>query len=275
MTKKKVLITGNSGYIGSHLTDILDNKFEVHGLDINWPVITPRGLYKFDITSDFNVFDEFDCVIHLAAKVSVGESVQKPWLYYNTNTIGTLNVLKKIKTKHFILASTGGAEAMNNPYAVSKKAAEDITKQYCTEHQIPFTIFRFYNVIGKTVCDPTNKDGLLWNLMQAEKTGIFELYGDDYNTPDGSAIRDYLHVNEVCYAIEKAIETPSNSIENLGRGLGVSVKEMIKLYQEVNNCDFITVVLPRREGDMEKSVLTNVSKYMTTIYKFKDYFKGI
>lgn len=271
-----ILITGNSGYIGSHLTDILYKKYTIFGMDKNYSKIPTAKFLKVDITKDdINLgIMEFDCVIHLAGEVSVSESIKKPWLYYNTNMIGTLNVLKNIKTKHFILASTGCAEHMNSPYAVSKKAAEDITRQYCKEHNIPFTIFRFYNVIGKTVCDPTNKDGLMWNLMQAEKTGIFELYGDDYNTPDGSAIRDYLHVNEVCYSIEKAIENPLNSIENLGRGLGVSVKEMIKLYQEVNNCDFITVILPRREGDLEKSVLTNVSKYMTTIYKFKDYFKG-
>lgn len=267
-----ILVTGNSGYIGSHLTKLLSENHTVYGLDKNDPIIPVTKFYKHDITNDnFEIKEVFDCVIHLAAKVSVGESVNNPWLYYNTNIIGTHNVMKNIRTKHFVLASTGCVEYMSSPYALSKKAAEDITQ----EHKSAFTIFRFYNVIGSTCREPTNPDGLLWNLVQAKKTGTFNLYGNDYNTKDGSAIRDYLHVNEVCKSIEKIVYNPTNNIENLGHGRGLSVKEMIRLFKEVNNCDFDVVIKPRRNGDLESSVLKNISNHMTTIYDLKDYFKGM
>lgn len=268
----KILITGNSGYIGSHLTKMLiDDCHSVYGLDTAQPIIKLDNHFNYDISKYFIMYGYFDCIIHLAAKVSISESVKKPWLYYETNTIGTLNVLKNIKTKNFILASTGCAEYLNNPYAVSKRAAEDITRQYCYEHSIPYTIFRFYNVIGKTCCEPTNKDGLLHNLIQARHTKTFNLYGTDYNTKDGTAIRDYIHVNDVCSAIKEALYKPSYSIENLGTGIGTSVLEMVNLFKEVNKCDFDVVSLPRREGDLESSVLKNVSSYMKQIYELKDY----
>lgn len=270
----KILITGNSGYIGSHLTNVLSENHITYGLDKTDSVIPVAKFYKQDITNvEFNIEDEFDCIIHLAAVVSVSESVLKPWLYYNTNINGTFNVLKNIKTKSFILASTGCAEYMNNPYGISKKAAEDIVAQYCKEHNIDFTIFRFYNVIGATCRKPTNPDGLFWNLLKAKETGIFYLYGDDYNTKDGSAIRDYLHVNEVCHSIKNAINNHSNTIENLGHGIGMSVKEMVDIFKKVNDCDFQTVIMPRRDGDLEQSVLKNVSLYMTKLYDVKEYLK--
>ena len=122
---------------------------------------------------------------------------------------------------------------------------------------MPYTIFRFFNVIGSAGFEPTNPDGLFYNLRKAEKTGTFNLYGDDYNTPDGSAIRDYVHVIEICYALELAIRKPScvpgadiqPFVENLGHGKGYSVKEIIAAYKEKNNAHFNVVVQPRRDGD--------------------------
>jgi UDP-glucose 4-epimerase len=99
----KILITGTSGYIGSHLSQILikDSSLELHGLDKQSPVIKLHKQYTQDISVDesWNNTEEYDCVIHLAAEVSVGESVNNPIKYYQTNTIGTLNILKNIKTK--------------------------------------------------------------------------------------------------------------------------------------------------------------------------------
>ena len=100
---KKILITGNSGYIGSHLCQILkkDLFLKISGLDKNVPLISLDAFYKQDITdlANWNIDEEYDCVVHLAAEVAVGRSVFNPTLYYQTNTIGTLNVLKKIKSK--------------------------------------------------------------------------------------------------------------------------------------------------------------------------------
>lgn len=266
----KILITGNSGYIGSHLCKILaENKnYELHGIDKNDQQIKLQYFYKQDITQlgDWGFDEEYDCVVHLAAEVAVGRSVKNPTIYYITNTLGTLNVLRNIRTKRFVHASTGSAGPMNNPYGISKRGAEDIVKQWCTEKNMPFTIFRFYNVTGCDGFDPTNQDGLMWNLMKAEKTGYFNLFGNDYNTKDGSAVRDYTHVNEICAAVEKGIFQSSNKIENLGHGVGTSVKEMVKLYQTVNHCDFDVRICARREGDLERSVLDNPSSYMQKYY---------
>jgi len=273
---KKILITGNSGYIGSHLCDMLlqSNEYIIHGLDKKIPQVALSKHYYQDIRDDsWEMTDEYDCVIHLAAEVAVGRSVLNPILYYSTNTIGTLNVLKNIKTNRFVHGSTGSAGPMNNPYGISKRGAEDVVKQYCTDNSIPFTTFRFYNVTGTGGFDPTNPDGLMWNLMNAHRTGIFNLFGDDYKTSDGSAVRDYTHVNEICNALVLAIEESTNQIENLGHGVGTTVKEMINLYKQVNNCDFEVRVCGRREGDLERSVLDNPSKFMTKMYTMEDLLK--
>lgn len=266
----KLLITGNSGYIGSHLSKLLiaQDKFEIHGLDKKGQIIPLSYFYMQDITdpSDWSIDDEFDCVIHLAAEVAVSRSVINPIQYYNTNTFGTLNVLKNIRTKRFVHASTGSAGPMNNPYGISKRAAEDIVAQWCTKKNIPFTIFRFFNVTGCDGIPPTNPDGLMWNLMNAMQTGKFNLFGDDYNTKDGSAIRDYTHVNEICRAVEQGIYKSTNQIENLGHGVGTTVKEMIELFKKTNECDFVVNVCPRRDGDLERSVLDNPSAFMQKLY---------
>jgi UDP-glucose 4-epimerase len=275
---KKILITGNSGYIGSHLTKILteQNVYELYGLDKDVPKIGITNFVVEDIrnSGEWIYADiEFDCVVHLAAEVAVGRSVLNPTLYYLTNTLGTLNVLKNLKFKRFVHASTGSAGPMNNPYGISKRGAEDVVRQFCTEQNIPYTTFRFYNVTGTDGIEPTNVDGLMWNLMNAQKTGEFNLFGDDYNTEDGSAIRDYTHVNEICYSVIKGIEYSSNQIENLGHGVGTSVKQMIEIYKRVNDCDFTVNICPRRSGDLERSVLDNPSTFMQKLYTMDDLLK--
>jgi UDP-glucose 4-epimerase len=266
----KILITGNSGYIGSHLSKLLikNKNLELHGLDKNDQQIKLHYFHRQDITQmeNWGFEEEYDCVIHLAAEVAVGRSVKNPIVYYVTNTLGTLNVLRNIRTKRLVHASTGSAGPMNNPYGISKRGAEDIVKQWCIEKNIPYTIFRFFNVTGCDGFKPTNPDGLMWNLMNAEKTGVFNLFGNDYNTKDGSAVRDYTHVNEICSAVEKGIYLSSNKIENLGHGIGTTVIEMTNLFKKINNCDFKINVCPRREGDLERSVLDNPSSYMQKLY---------
>lgn len=267
---KKILITGNSGYIGSHLTKMLNNNFDLHGLDIVDPLLSTNKFFKIDITQRIDLQVEYDAVIHLAAKVNVGESVNKPALYYETNTFGTLNVLKNIKTKNFVFASTGAAAGLGCPYGISKKAAEEIVEEYCQRNNIPYTIFRFYNVIGQDGIPPTNPDGLFYNLIRATTTGVFNLFGNDYNTRDGSCVRDYVHVNEICDALKTAIDLPSNDIQNLGHGTGYTVKEIIKIFKDVNNAIFDVNVVGRREGDLEYSVLDNPSSYLKNLYTIEE-----
>ena len=269
---KKVLITGSSGYIGQHLVKLLKNSVDLYGIDIVY--CDNLNLNVVDIRDkSFIIDEEFDTVIHLAALVNVGDSVNRPWEYYETNLVGTFNVLTKIKFKNFILASTGAADQLTSPYGISKKAAEEITQSYCKIHNKSFTIFRFYNVIGSDGFQPTNPDGLFYNLVNAITENKFSVYGTDYNTYDGTCIRDYVHVMEVCHALKQAIKFPSNSVENLGHGKGHSVKEIVELFKKVNNVNFDVLEEGRRTGDIEYSVLDNPSTYMKSLYSMPELLK--
>ena len=275
---KKVLITGNSGYIGSHLSKMLADSYEVYGLDINVPQTDRlKDWYNIDIRKLFTIDQEFDAVIHLAALVNVGESEQQPISYYITNLNGTMNVINKIKTKNFIFASTGAAAGCESAYGISKRAAEDVVREYCTIHNPKdYTIFRFYNVIGSDGFAPTNPDGLMYNLMKSKEKGEFTIFGNDYDTRDGTCIRDYVHVNEICDALRSAIEKPSNQIECLGHGVGYTVAELVNKFREVNNIpniNLLTKIGPRRKGDLAVSVLDNVSPYMKELYSLEELLK--
>lgn len=275
MVKKKVLITGSSGYIGSHLCKMLENEYDIYGLDVRPPQFEMANFMQVSINQPFNIEEEFDTVIHLAALVRVGESEQKPISYYITNLNGTMNVVNKIKTKNFIFASTGAAQDCSSAYGISKRAAEDVVKEFCTTHRpTPYTIFRFYNVIGSEGFAPTNPDGLMYNLMKAKETGEFTIYGNDYEqSVDGTCVRDYVHVNEICDALKQAIEKPSNSVECLGHGVGYTVKEIVNKFQTINDCDFDVKYGPRRKGDLPSSVLEDVSSYMRNLYTIEQLLK--
>ena len=143
-------------------------------------------------------------------------------------------------------------------------------------------LFRsFGNVVGGT--NLTNTDGLMYNLFKAKETGVFYLYGNDYDTNDGSAVRDYVHVNAICYAIEKAIKRAScvpgaevqPIFEYLGSDKPTSVIDCINAFKKVHNCDFEVVVLPRRLGDIDSIAQYDVSPYMPAItYTLEEMMKG-
>jgi UDP-glucose 4-epimerase len=263
---RKILVTGYKGYIGQHLCKMLE---QIGGIEV-------IGIDKVDNIVDitYNVPEiEVDTVIHLAALVKVGESVDKPTIYYNTNINGTNNVLSKVKYKHFIFASTGAAENPGSPYGLSKRAAEDIVKEYARVNKTDYTIFRFYNVIGSDGFEPTNPDGLFYNLVKAEECGYINLYGDDYDTFDGTCIREYIHVNDICLGIINAIGNPANNIENLAYGDPRSVKQIIETYKKVNKSEFDVKILPKRDGDLAETYLKTPSKYMECNYSYETMLK--
>lgn len=279
---KKILVTGCSGYIGSHLCKLLEQDYEVYGLDVNEPKHPVKEFFQVDINKPFKTDREFDAVVHLAALVNVSESEVIPIMYYITNLNGTMNVLNKVKTKNFIFASTGAAALCESAYGISKRAAEDVVTEYCTRHtSTPHTIFRFYNVIGSSGYAPTNPDGLMYKLMESSYTREFTIFGDDYDTPDGTCVRDYVHVDEICEAIKLAIEKPANKVECLGHGVGYTVKEIFDKFIEVNeealykDTDeaILCKVGPRRKGDVPHSVLEDVSPYMKNLYAIEDLLK--
>lgn len=273
---KKILVTGCSGYIGQHLCKLLhDSGYEVWGLDYVWPT-DPRHLHEFiyfDVrnTEHFQIayMGEYDSIIHLAALVQVGESVKFPTKYYETNINGTINLLRYVKHENFIFASTGAASSPNSPYGYSKFAAEQIVREISQKH----TIFRFYNVTGSEGYSATNPDGLFYNLVKAQETGTFHLYGTDYDTKDGTCVREYVHVMDICRALMSAIENPTNDTENLAYGDTRTVKEIIKIFKEVNKCDFEVIYKDARPGDLEAMYLPNPSKLMTRNYTYEEMLK--
>lgn len=264
---KKVLITGHQGYIGQHLWKMIEQTrpdIRLYGLD--WKA-KPMDECA-DVRNIFKIEQDFHTVIHLAALVRVGASVKYPSEYYDVNINGTMNILNKIRHHNFIFASTGAASNPDSPYGFSKRVAEDIVKELAYD----YTIFRFYNVVGTDGFPPTNPEGILLNLLSAKEKG-FNLFGDDYNTKDGSCVREYVHVNDICAAIIKAIDEPANDIENLAYGDTRTVKEIIDIYKKVNKVKFDVNVLPRRPGDLEACYLEKPSKYMVQNYSYEEMLK--
>ena len=277
---KKVLVTGSSGYIGQHLCKmitLLRPDIELYRFDQNEK--NTDFTFQGDITNPgcfHRISDiDFDAVVHLAAEVKVGESVLEPWLYFNTNVNGTHNALQHLTYDNFIFASTGAAANATSPYGLSKRAAEDVVRAHiktCNHDAKQFkdmTIFRFFNVIGSDGYAPTNPEGLLLNLRKAVDTGVFNLFGDDYDTKDGSCVREYIHVNDICSSVIKALFHPTNNIENLAYNDTRTVKEIIDIYKTVNGVDFNVYVLPRRSGDLPESNLAVPSELMVRSYTYE------
>jgi UDP-glucose 4-epimerase len=280
MTKQlKVLVTGSEGYIGKHLCHELKKYscYEIHRLDKHFEEGTDlTNCYELDIRRPQDIRKtmlttyEFDVIVHLAALVRVGESVDYPTAYYNTNINGTNWLRNIVPHKKFIFSSTGAAEGMASPYAISKKVAEDMLR----EQEPDTTIFRFYNVIGSKGFPPTNPDGLFFNLIQAVETGKFTIYGDDYDTKDGTCVREYVHVTDICQALMRAFVTPSKDhIENLAYGDTRTVKEIVEIFKQVNVVDFDIEYKPRRPGDLEACYLEHPSKFMSQNYSYEDMLK--
>ena len=261
----KNLIIGSEGYIGQHLKKIIN----ADTIDIK-----EGSGWKIDIRDGLRLLPEYDNIIMLAALVNVGDSNSNPFNYFNTNIGGLANVLRGVRTKHFIFASSGTAAKPDSIYGLTKNIGEKMVEDFCRKNNTNYTIFRFYNVIGNEYdIQPTNKDGLFYNLIKAVDTKTFNIYGNDYNTPDGTAIRDYIHVIEVCKSIEKSLDNPSNSIESLGTGVGYSVLEIANKFMEVNNVEFNIEFKDRRDGDLEKTVLDNPSEYYKKIYSLERLLK--
>lgn len=275
----KVLITGVTGYIGSHLAKVLyEAGHHVVGLDLEWKKHNDVSRYCHrilikDVTK--HVCDEdYDVIVHLAGLIQVEESVAYPTRYYSTNLGGTVNMLRQNVNgePHFIFASTAGAFDAQSPYARSKLAAEDVIK----EKSKNYTIFRFFNVAGS---DGIHRQvGRASHLIRiaaetaAGKRDYMSIYGEDYDTPDGSCVRDYIHVVDLVNAIRDTIKHgPFNTpYECIGSGKGYSVKEVVKAMKDVTNQDFTVKMAGRRNGDPASLAIDNQFNLLHPQYELKD-----
>jgi len=276
---KRVLITGNSGYIGSHLSHLLkqDPNLELYGLDKDEPIVKLSTFCLHDITDTKPLLyqteqAEFDCVVHLASTVNVPRSFESPSLYFETIVNGTKNILQNIKFDHFIYASSGSAEAMISPYGIAKRMAEILVEDWCRKNNKEFSLLRFYNVTGTSTIK-IREDTILNKLIQARAEGFFNIYGADYDTIDGTPIKDYTHVLEVVDAINKIIYTPANNIEHFGHCSPLTVKQVIDIFKHVNSCDFEVRIEPRRIGDVGSNVAMFPSRYLPKVYSTQELFR--
>lgn len=273
----KILVTGCNGYIGSHVAKQLkESGHHIVGWDIDvWGEKNDvsrylNEFYSIDVCSDYNC--EFDAVVHLAGLATVSKSVLEPFSYYRTNIIGTYNIVKNIKTDHLLFASTSSAWEMASPYARSKVAAEDTIKQLCNN----YTIFRFFNVSGT--------DGNLRQLGEAThlirvaaevaagKRDKITIYGNDYDTRDGTCIRDYVHVLDLANAINQSITRgPVNTpYECIGSNMGWSVLEVLDTMRKVTGHAVPAMIGERRPGDAVSSVVDNLSKLVKLEHTIED-----
>ncbi|MGI8990108.1 MAG: UDP-glucose 4-epimerase GalE [Bryobacteraceae bacterium] len=283
---KRILVTGGAGYIGSNtVLQLLDRGYDVvvvdnlsRGYRHNVAPERLRELSLQDTAALVRVFEEAPCsaVIHFAAFISVGESMQQPEIYFENNVGGSLSLftaMQQVGVKNVVFSSTAAVYGMPevspipetlpfapiNPYGESKVMVEKILGWFDRIHGIRSVCLRYFNASG---ADPKGRAGeehdpethLIPLLFHAIPSGEpVTVFGEDYPTPDGTCIRDYIHVTDLAQAHILALEAlaggaASNKF-NVGTGFGFSVREVIQAVENVTGKKVPYKVGPRREGD--------------------------
>lgn len=296
----KILVTGGAGYIGSHTdVELLNAGYDIVVMD-NLYNSCEESLHRVEKLTgkkikfyNVDMLDEaamdkmfaaenFDAVIHFAGLKAVGESCEKPLMYYYTNLVGTmnlLNVMRKYSVKKLVFSSsatvygvpdenpikeTAALRALN-PYGRTKLMIEEILRDfYASDKTWNIALLRYFNPIGAHESGEIGEDpnGIPNNLVpyvakvacgQLEHINVF---GDDYNTHDGTGVRDYIHVVDLAIghikAIEKLNSNPGLVTYNLGTGTGYSVFDVIHSYEKACGKKLPYVVTPRRPGDIDE-----------------------
>lgn len=283
-----ILVTGGAGYIGSHFVKLLlqqnINVVVLDNLSRGHLEAVPKSV-KFinadilDYQKLLEVFSqiEVDAIVHFAAFAYVGESVENPSIYYTNNVVGSLNLIKasvENKIKKFVFSSTcsvyGNPDNIPiletestkpiNPYAETKLTIEHILRDFDTAYNLKYVALRYFNAAGASFDSSIGESHkpephlipLVLKTAMGEREKIF-VFGNDYDTPDGTCIRDYIHVNDLADAHLKAIEylnrTNKSDVFNLGTGIGNSVKEVIQVSENVTDCKINFEIVSRRAGD--------------------------
>jgi UDP-glucose 4-epimerase len=285
--KKQILVTGGAGYIGSHtIKQLGEAGYDIVVYDNLSTGTTGALTYGKLAVGDLadrqqlaGVFAEyrFDAVIHFAASISVPDSIVAPLAYYSNNTANTLNLLHcchQFRVNKLIFSSTAavyGQPTNNpitedtipsplNPYGSSKLMSERIIQDYATASDLKYVTLRYFNVAGAEVGGSLGKTQPASHLIAAAcdaalgKRPNMSIFGTDFDTPDGTGIRDYIHVDDLARAHLDALiylDRPNSSsqILNCGYGQGYSVREVIEKVKQISGVDFTVIEAERRAGD--------------------------
>ena len=295
---KKILVTGGAGYIGSHTAvELLEAGYEVVIVD-NFYNSKPEAIanIKKITNKDFDFYEgdvrdkdilrvifnehKIDAVIHFAGYKAVGESVEKPLMYYRNNigcTISLLEVMQEYNCKKIVFSSSatvyGEPErlpidelcrlAVTNPYGATKLYIEGILKDlYISDNDWSIAILRYFNPVGAHESGLIGEEpnGIPNNLVPYivkvanKELPYLNIFGNDYDTPDGTGVRDYIHVVDLAKGHLNSLDFIMNNkgidYYNLGTGKGYSVLELVKTFEKVNNVEIPYKIVARRPGDI-------------------------
>ncbi len=288
----KVLVVGGAGYIGSHMVKMLSRAgHQVTTLDnlsngyrdaVKYGDFIEGDIADVGLLNKLFTQNLFDGVMHFASYIQVGESVEKPSMYYRNNVTNTqvlLDAMVEHGIKNFIFSSTAATfgepeytpideahpQKPINPYGHSKLMVEQILRDFDHAYGLRSVILRYFNAAG---ADPGGELGerhhpethLVPLVLQAAsgRRDHITIFGIDYDTPDGTCIRDYIHVNDLCSAhllgLEHLVAGGDSKAFNMGNGQGYSIKEVIDVAKKVSGNDFAVRLGERRDGDPARLV---------------------
>ena len=291
----KILVVGGAGYIGSHMIKRFqdtDHQIEVlDNLSTGFEVNTQNyKLHVCDLSNKDQVHqilkdNNYESIMHFASFINVGESYIYPKKYYDNNVINTLNLLDcmvDLKISNFIFSSTAAVygepsstpikEDQNiapvNPYGNTKAIVEKILKDYDQAYGLKYISLRYFNACGAhidgTIGERHDPETHLIPLILQSASGRrkdFKVYGDDYDTKDGTCVRDYIHVMDLAEAhllsLEKLIKNQKSDIFNIGNNKGFSVKEIIRMAEKVTQSKIPYEITSRRKGDPSELIADN------------------
>jgi UDP-glucose 4-epimerase len=300
---KKILVTGGTGYIGSHTSvellnagytvviadnlsnssiDVVDRIEEIAGKKISFHKVELCNRTEVDLL--FEQEKDIDAVIHFAAKLQVNQSVQEPLMYYENNLFAQINILQsmlKFGVKHFVFSSsctvygnpdtlpvteTAQVKKAESPYGNTKQMGEEILEHSCKTKPIEAISLRYFNPVG------AHESGLIGEVQHGVphhlvpyitetafgKRPFLNIFGSDYKTPDGTCVRDYIHVVDVATAHIAAVEQLLHGLNkkkyeifNIGTGIGYSVLNMVNAFAKATGINIPYQLSPRRAGDVE------------------------
>lgn len=306
----RILVTGGAGYIGSHaVRELINAGHSVTVLDSlskgHEEAVDPRATFLVGSTANTNLLVQYlnlhqiEAVMHFAADIEVGESVENPYKYYNNNFSNTINLLQamiRVGIKKIVFSSTaavyGNPESTPiqetqrrhpiNPYGRSKMMAEMAIEDFCHAYGLGYTILRYFNVAGASPDATIGEDHkpeshLIPRILHAARDeGEVKIFGTDYDTADGTCIRDYVHVVDLARAHVLAIENMEagkGTIYNVGSEKGFSVREVISACETVVGKKLNVKHEARRAGD--PAVLVASSNKLQTELGWKPLYPNI